>query len=594
MTARCHAAKKGFDLFGSLLLTLAAFDVQAETAKRVLVVHSYGRDAAPFSVVASSFRSTLTEVLGGPVDFYEVSLDFALVGDASSDELFVAFLARHLALRPVDLVVTNGATAVWFVANHRQRLFPATPVVIAGGDSRVVPPELLDRDVIHVTHAVKLPGLVEDILLLKPETTNIAVVFGSSVLERFWASECRREFAAFEDRVSFTWLTERPLDQVLEQCAGLPADSFVLFVFLLADPGGLPHDQDDVLSRLHAVANAPIHGYFASRLGGGTIGGRLYQDRETGMALARVAARVLRGEDPGRIQPPTLEATAPTYDWRELHRWGIKESRLPPGSIVLFRQPTSWQRNWRWIVALVSVCLLETVLVVFLLVNSSKRRAAEAAVRDFRRRLIRTQEDDRARLARELHDDVTQRLARLAIDVGMVEGGVLKTSVAVAMRPVREELVRLSEDVHALSYRLHPSVLEDLGLAEALRAEAERFSRQESVAVEATLGESPAVVPQDRALCLFRVAQAALRNVARHASARKVEMSMRSLDGGLELVIRDDGVGFTREQSHGQTSLGLTSMRERVHLLGGTFDVESAPGRGTVVTAWVPLEEEPR
>jgi len=153
--------------------------------------------------------------------------------------------------------------------------------------------------------------------------------------------------------------------------------------------------------------------------------------------------------------------------------------------------------------------------------------------------------------------------------------------------------VRLSEDIHALSYRLHPSVLEDLGLAEALKTEIERVERQESILVTAKLGEIPEPVPHEVSLCVFRVAQEALRNVARHAKARTAEISVRVLDGGLELAVRDDGAGFEPLLDGNRRSLGLTSMRERVHLLHGELDIESAPGRGTTVVAWVPLKGGP-
>lgn len=218
-------------------------------------------------------------------------------------------------------------------------------------------------------------------------------------------------------------------------------------------------------------------------------------------------------------------------------------------------------------------------------------KRAEAAARDLSGRLINAQEEERARLARELHDDITQRLARLAIDVGRCELGTSEVPPAQTAREVREGLVQLSEDVHALSYRLHPSVLEDLGLAEALKAESERFTRRQSVPVEVNLRDLPDPIPPDAALCLFRVAQEALRNVARHAQAHKVELALRSLDGGLQLAIQDDGAGFDPARDRDRPSLGLSSMRERIHLLGGELDVDSAPGRGTTLVAWVPLKE---
>jgi PAS domain S-box-containing protein len=222
----------------------------------------------------------------------------------------------------------------------------------------------------------------------------------------------------------------------------------------------------------------------------------------------------------------------------------------------------------------------------------TERKQAEEAARELSRLLITAHEEERARLARELHDDVTQRLARLAIDAGRIEHLETNPAVHETMREVREGLVRLSEDIHALSYRLHPSVLEDLGLAEALKAEIERVARQESIPITAKLAEIPESVPREVALCVFRVAQEALRNVARHAKARAVEVSVKLLDGGLQLAVFDDGTGFDTALYRNRRTLGLTSMRERVHLLQGEMDIESEPGRGTTVAAWVPLKGE--
>jgi len=216
-------------------------------------------------------------------------------------------------------------------------------------------------------------------------------------------------------------------------------------------------------------------------------------------------------------------------------------------------------------------------------------RESEEALRDLSRRLIRAHEEERARLARELHDDLTQRLARLAIDLGRFDPRAGATSAAETIRAVRDGLARLSEDIHALAYRLHPTVLEDLGLTDALRAECGRFARQESLAVDVKLHEVPEDIPNDTALCLFRVAQESLRNVARHARARTVDVSLRALDGGLQLAVRDDGIGFDPVGQRARARLGVASMRERVHLVAGELDIDSAPGRGTTVAAWVPL-----
>ena len=156
---------------------------------------------------------------------------------------------------------------------------------------------------------------------------------------------------------------------------------------------------------------------------------------------------------------------------------------------------------------------------------------------------------------------------------------------------VRAGLVRLSEDVHALSYRLHPSILEDLGLAEALKAEIDRFRQQHPMEVKLNLSDLPDRIPGDPALCLFRVAQEALRNLGRHSGASCAEVSLRTVDKGLHLAVQDNGRGFDPASERRSPSLGLSSMNERVLLLGGEFEIESAPGQGTTVLAWVPLKE---
>jgi PAS domain S-box-containing protein len=218
----------------------------------------------------------------------------------------------------------------------------------------------------------------------------------------------------------------------------------------------------------------------------------------------------------------------------------------------------------------------------------TEAKRAEEALRELSRRLIQAHEDERALLARELHDDVTQRLAVLAIDVGRAELVVPAGGDADVMRSVREELVRLSEDIHSLAYQLHPSVLEELGLVEALRAECERRGRQGRLSVALDLDSRSAVAAKDAELCLFRVAQEALTNVVRHARTPVATLTLRQAGGGLLLAISDRGVGFDPASPQEGRSLGLASMRERVHLVNGTLDVEAAPGRGTTIVAWVP------
>jgi len=272
----------------------------------------------------------------------------------------------------------------------------------------------------------------------------------------------------------------------------------------------------------------------------------------------------------------------------------LHDGRLPQVSIEYrFLHPVDGEK---WIHHLARVATRDAtgraVRTSGVLRDITARKQAEEGLRDLSRRLIGAHEAERALLARELHDDVTQRLAVLAIDAGRAELAAPDTPQAQAMRAIRDGLVRLSEDVHSLAYQLHPSVLEELGLAEALRTECERVGRRAGVDLSLDLDPVPAGLGRDVALCLFRVAQEALSNVNRHAGACAARVALRRMDDGWLLAVRDDGVGFDPARSGTRRSLGLASMHERVQLVHGTLDIESAPGQGTAVVAWVPSEGE--
>jgi signal transduction histidine kinase len=204
--------------------------------------------------------------------------------------------------------------------------------------------------------------------------------------------------------------------------------------------------------------------------------------------------------------------------------------------------------------------------------------------------LIHAQEEERRRVAREMHDDWTQRLAILAIEASVSENQLDPSSPGRAqLQHIREALVTLSEDVHALSRQLHPAILDDLGLVEALRSECASFSRREGIVLDYRPHEPPPGVSKEAALCLYRAAQEALRNVARHAGVNEARMSLTTDGSELVLVVQDRGVGFEPAARQLQPGIGLYSMGERVRLVRGVLAVRSSPGRGTTVEVRVPV-----
>jgi PAS domain S-box-containing protein len=298
-------------------------------------------------------------------------------------------------------------------------------------------------------------------------------------------------------------------------------------------------------------------------------------DREQGLQALEFWIEHLHPDD----RPRVLEQRQQLHDGR-LTQLSLEYRFLPPG------------REQKWIRHLARVAARDatgcTVKSYGVLRDVTERNQAEDQLHHLSQRLIGAHEEERALLARELHDDVSQRLALLAIDVGRAELAAPDEAQAQTMREVRAGLVRLSEDIHSLAYQLHPSILEELGLTEALRAECERRRRQGRLDLVVDLETLTAVIGKDAALCLFRVAQEALNNVARHAGVHAATVTLRQMDGGLLLAVSDGGAGFDPVSPHRGMHLGLASMRERVRLVHGTLDIESAPDRGTTILAWVP------
>ncbi len=225
-------------------------------------------------------------------------------------------------------------------------------------------------------------------------------------------------------------------------------------------------------------------------------------------------------------------------------------------------------------------------------------RTSEEALRQSQERyrmlaghLLTAQEAERKRLARELHDDLSQRLAALAMEAETLERqtSLLSGADHVRLKEMKDKLVELSIDVHAMSRRLHPSILDDLGLADAVASECAMFRKRDGIVVNYRVENISREVPPNIAVCLYRIVQEALRNISRHAGATEVAISLVGENQAIRLSIKDNGKGFDPGQKTSQVGLGLDSMKERAYLIGGDFSAKSQPGQGTVIEVLAPL-----
>jgi signal transduction histidine kinase len=228
----------------------------------------------------------------------------------------------------------------------------------------------------------------------------------------------------------------------------------------------------------------------------------------------------------------------------------------------------------------------------------AQRRQAEVSLSESREalrllagRLLSVQEQERRRLARELHDDLTQRLAVLAIEAGKLEQQLESSPSEIRERvaQMKHQMVRLSSDVHDISRQLHPSIIDDLGLSKAIQSECVNFAKREGIAVKYEPKDIPPGIPGDTAVCLFRIVQEGLRNIAKHAKVTEAQVRLEGSDDTITLTVEDAGVGFDPAKVAGEAGLGLASMQERTRLIQGQFLVQSEPGRGTVIRVAVGL-----
>jgi signal transduction histidine kinase len=205
------------------------------------------------------------------------------------------------------------------------------------------------------------------------------------------------------------------------------------------------------------------------------------------------------------------------------------------------------------------------------------------------RRLLTAQEDERRRVGRELHDDLVQRIAATAIEVGRIERQATSPDeVRSGLESLKQTLATLSEDVHGLSRRIHPAKLDDYGIVAAIEAECRAFMERGGPPVDLRVSGDVDAMSKDVRLAVYRIVQETLRNIQQHADAGEVTLTLTCDDGRVHLSIADDGRGFDQSRPAWRVGLGLASMEERARLLGGELAVVSKPGAGTRIDVTMP------
>ncbi len=338
-------------------------------------------DTALLSSRGSNFqndlRTALARELPGQLELYEQWLTPTRLSAPEQDTAFLDYLRALFANHPLDLVISLGGPAANFLQQYHQSPFATTPELLADVEARRVGPEDPRSQRAVAAVSINLRVLVENVLRVLPHTRHFFVVIGNAPNESYWASQIQDALQPFGSRLDVHFLNDQPFDALLRRVGSLPSHSAILFASLSPTARGIPQDPNVALEKLDTAADAPLFSYTDAYLGRGIVGGPLISSEQYSRAMTDAAVRILRGEAASAIKTPAVTFGVPQYDWRELKRWHISRSVLPPGSLVRFAERSVWAQ-YRWLIISVAiVVLLQSLLIFDLLYERRRRHEAE-------------------------------------------------------------------------------------------------------------------------------------------------------------------------------------------------------------------------
>jgi len=526
-----------------------------------------------------AFRKGLEDALQAPspVAIHAYSLAPWPAGNFDSPRTLDARVRERYQGVRMALLVALSEPAIAAALRWRDALWPGAPVVcVPGGDAEATPARDAPQTTVLRAH-IDRGATLRAALSLFPETRTVAIVGGAEALGRP-LSTLAAAVRAIDPRLERIDLVGLTMPELRRRVAALPPQTIVLSAGITLDGRGRRWLSADAHDYFAPSANAPIFTVHGGLLGHGVVGGVVLDYEALGREAAGRALRLLAGEPAAAMPAANTRSLRPQFDHRELERWGVDKRSLPDGSEIVFGPPSFWDEHKGKVVAAGIALLLQSLAITSLLLERRRRLSAERQLRQLSARLITAQEEERSRIARDLHDDASQRLALLAIELDQLPA-----------RPLADSARALSADLHRIAHQLHPAILDQLGLLPAARRFAAELAARHDIAIEVTSEGWPEALPRDAALVLYRVLQEALQNAARHSGAERIEVAFRGGGEALTLRVADPGRGFAPDLLEGPHGLGLVGMRERLLLVGGGLSIESAPGSGTILEAWLPL-----
>ena len=577
---------------GSLGTEQVALETRTQTNKRVLVLYTHRQMSPINSQWHTGIIESIRQDFHEPIDVDVEYMDVVLQSDPNYFQEWVSLLRRKYSKYPPDVVIPVFFPALTFLIPNRFDLFPNVPVVFCAIPSSFGEVQGRLPNVTGVGFPLDFVPSVRVIQRLLPKTSKLVVLSGRSKLDE-WLSRTaikniREGFPGFEV-IHFDGLSPAEAALGLEQ---LGPDVVGLILTCELDQHNNRYTTTDYVQELRDVSSIPLFGCYDTILGHGIVGGALVSPFEQGRSAGRLAARILNGESADLIPEELEQHHVFAFDSEMLSKYGISESSLPPGSKLINHKPSVWSQYGRYITAGFAALLAQSAIIVSLLINRKKRIAAEREARSLAGRILSAGEDERRYLARELHDEVSQRLAAISIETGTLENKMIGSSdTKESLGKLKKSLISICDDLHRMSRHMHPSVLDDFGLSDAIKSECQELTQRWSIPIEYHHTKDFPDLPKSISLCVYRVAQESLWNAIRHSGATKITAELKYDSEFVYWDIQDDGKGFDPSLHRAPSGLGFASMTERIRLVGGTIKIKAAPSQGVAIAVVVPIPE---
>jgi signal transduction histidine kinase len=604
-------------LTGLVVLGAATNGAAQPVQKQVLVLQSVQRGNIVVDSFTANFHVELDQRAEQPVNFVQVVLGpMGSVG--ASEQAIVDFIVSTFANGPKpDLIVAISGPAAVFARKYRGQLFPDSPLLFAAVDWRYLRDAPLGENETAVAVSNDFPRLIEDILQVLPQTRHVFVVAGTGQLAQFWRRQLEEPFTRFRDRLTFEWLDNLSLAEMLRRCASLPDNSAIFYLTFGADAAGAEYAETRVLADLHATANAPVFGGQSVHLGAGAVGGTMLSVDTLASNTADVAFRLLSGAPPESIKVPPLAPGQPVFDWRELERWAIPESRLPAGSVVQYRAPSLWRAYRGTVLSAAGVLAVQSLLIVGLLYQ---RRARQRAETESRRNLELAADASRRQTMAALTSSIAHELGQPLS--AMIHNAQALQMMVSANRAPSDTMGEILSDIqaqgaqathiidrHRTMLRSHQLDLKPIDLHAVIDeslALVDHEMRTRQIEASVALSSNPCVVSGDPVLLqqvLVNLVINAMDAMAETPPARRrvtISTDVRAAD--VALSVRDTGTGlpahingtlftaFVTTKTRG-LGIGLTIARTIVDAHGGSIDARNNPEGGATFTVTLHRED---